>query len=136
MKFSRRTMMAGCAGTVTGLLVSGNGITVAANKWVKPTLWQMEAEALLDALPVQNPVVSVLTDDDRTILILPAAAGGTCKRALNDVGRLIWNACDGKHSVAQIAGHISRHFDISRKQAYMDCLPFLFHLKMFNAILV
>jgi hypothetical protein len=135
MKLSRRTMMAGCAGAVTGLLVSGNGIIAAADKWVKPTLWQIEAEALLDALPVQNPAVSVLTDDGRTILILPAA-GGTCQRALNDAGRLIWNACDGKHSVEQIARQISRHFDIRREQAYTDCLAFLFHLKMFNAILV
>ena len=136
MKLSRRSWMAGCAGAVTGVLTSGTGVTRAADKWGKPVLWQMETEALIDALPVRNPAVRIRSKADPKILILPGAGRGHSERALNAVGWLIWNTCDGKHTVTQITEGITRHFDIREEQAYTDCLAFLLHMKLFNAILV
>jgi len=135
MKLSRRSLMAGCAGAVSGLLVSGSGVAAGADKWVKPTLWRMETEALVTARPIRNPAIRASSDDGRTTLSLPVA-GSIREMALNDAGRVIWDFCDGKHTVEQIAGHVQLHFDVQTKPAYMDTLVFLFHLKMFNAILV
>ncbi len=128
--------MAGCAGGAVGVLIPGNGVSLAADKWVKPVLWQMETEALLHARPIRNPAVSITRNAAGKTLILPKAGGSTAERTLNDVGWLIWNTCDGKHTVVQIAERITRHFDTRKDQAYADCLAFLFHLKLFNAVLV
>lgn len=135
MKISRRSLLAGCAGAVTGMMMPGHGVAAAADKLIKPAIWKIEIETLSVSMPVQNPAVGVASVDGKTILAL-SVGGGTCEMALNTSGRRVWNRCDGKHTVRQIADDISRKFDIETRQAYVDCMTFLFHLKMFNAILV
>lgn len=137
MKLSRRSLLAGCAGAVSsGMLSPGHGITATIDRWLKPTLWKMEAEILAKSKPAQNPVIVASTTTGGTTLTLPVAGRRTSEMALNASGRIIWNACDGKHTVEQIVECVSGHFDIRPEQAYVDCMAFLFHLKSFNAILV
>ncbi len=136
MKLNRRSLLAGCAGSVAGLMMPGSGIAAAARKLVKPAIWKMEIETLSTSMPVQNPTVGVKSAAGKTVLTLPVTERGFRDTALNASGRRIWNLCDGRHTVKQIAEDISRNFDIEVEQAYVDCMAFLFHLKMFNAILV
>ncbi len=137
MKLSRRSLLAGFSGSVAGMLAaSGNGMAATVDQWAKPVLWKIETEGLSGSRPVQNPAVEVRRATDKTILVLPFAGQGTRDMALNTVGRLIWNSCDGKHTVKQIADCVGRHFDVQTQQAYVDCMAFLFHLKIFNAISV
>ena len=136
MKISRRSLLAGCAGTLAGMLVTGPEIAAATDKLAKPAVWKMEVEMLSVSMPVRNASVGVVSAGGRTILTLADPAGGTRDMALNDSGRMIWSRCDGRHTVKQIADEISRVFDIESKQAYTDCMTFLFHLKKHNAILV
>jgi len=136
MKLSRRTLMAGGAGAAAGMLAPGKALATAADKWVKPALWQMETELLLDALPARNPAVKERRETDATILHLPAAGRNISEIALNETGRVIWKSCDGKQTVAQIAGRVVRQFECPDHAVYVDTLAFLLHLRMFNAILV
>ena len=135
MKLSRRSLMAGGAGAAAGMVLPGNSFAAAAEKWVKPALWQLGTEMLVDSLPVRNPAVSERIETDATILAWPAGRN-TREIALNETGRIIWQACDGQQTVAQIAGQVARHFELTGGAVYVDTLAFLLHLKMFNAILV
>ena len=136
MKLSRRSLMAGGAGAAVGMLAPGNVLAAVADKWVKPTLWQMETELLLGALPVRNPAVKARRVTDATILRLPGAGRNISEIALNATGRVIWKSCDGKQTVAQIAGRVAQDFECPDDAVYVDTMAFLLHLRMFNAILV
>jgi hypothetical protein len=128
-------MLAGGAGVSAGLLVPKSGAG-ATDKWVKPALWQIEAEYLRHSRPVRNLAVNVIGAHGQTTLALGQVDGAPVDRVLNDTGLLIWQACDGNHTVPQIAAEVSLNFDVSREKAHTDCLAFLFHLKLFDAILI
>ena len=134
MNPGRRSLLAGCAGMAAGLLTPGKALAASADEWMKPALWRMETEALMDALPVRNPALHVSAGAGGTTLAIPLAGGGTRKTALNSAGRVIWNACDGHHTTAQIAGCVQRSFNIPAGRAYADTMALLLHLKMFQAI--
>lgn len=136
MKISRRSLLAGCAGTLTGMMLPGNGIAAAAGKMVKPAIWKLEAESLAASMPIQNPAIIVESASGNTVLTIPDAGRGARDMVLNTSGRMIWDACDGNHTVKQIADRVCRGFDIEMQQAYVDCMAFLLHLKICNAILV
>lgn len=44
---------------------------------------------------------------------------------LNPVGTFIWERCDGKHSLEQIAGELIEEYDISPEEAAKDCQEFI-----------
>ncbi len=44
---------------------------------------------------------------------------------LNRVGTFIWNRCDGRHSVDEIARALTEEFEVSPETASHDCREFL-----------
>jgi hypothetical protein len=44
---------------------------------------------------------------------------------LNRVGTFIWNRCDGRHSVDEIARALTQEFEVSPETASHDCREFL-----------
>ncbi len=45
--------------------------------------------------------------------------------ALNDVGGLVWDLCDGSRSVADVADLISAEFEVDKSTALTDALELL-----------
>ena len=45
--------------------------------------------------------------------------------ALNDVGGLVWDLCDGSRSVADLADLISAEFEVDKSTALTDALELL-----------
>ena len=45
--------------------------------------------------------------------------------ALNDVGGLVWDLCDGSRSVADVAELISAEFEVDKSTALTDALDLL-----------
>jgi Coenzyme PQQ synthesis protein D (PqqD) len=48
--------------------------------------------------------------------------------ALNDVGGLVWDLCDGSRSVADVAELISAEFEVDKSTALTDALELLENL--------
>ncbi len=46
----------------------------------------------------------------------------------NEVGALIWELCDGTHSIPQIVESITNDFDVDYQIAESDCLDFISEL--------
>ncbi len=44
---------------------------------------------------------------------------------LNAVGTFIWERCDGRHSVAEIAAALAAAFEVTPEQAARDCREFI-----------
>lgn len=44
---------------------------------------------------------------------------------LNKVGAFIWEHCDGKHTLSQIAASLADRYDVEPAEAARDCLMFI-----------
>lgn len=75
-----------------------------------------------DTYPRANRQVIGRNVEDEAVLVLPRA--GQVK-VLNEVGALIWQLCDGEHSIAQIVAAVCQEYDIEPEQAEADTLRFL-----------
>jgi len=56
------------------------------------------------------------------------------KITLNPIGALIWEMCDGSHSVGEIVDAISRRFGVDREQVSQDVRRFLERLEPYNVL--
>ncbi len=78
------------------------------------------------------------TDDGTLILVLPRRRNFLYKLlsliftipkerklSLDDIGRWVWEKCDGQHAAGDIIGQLSEKFNISRKEAEVSLLSFL-----------
>jgi hypothetical protein len=45
--------------------------------------------------------------------------------SLNPVGTFIWERCDGRHSVAQIAQELAAEYEVALEEAVRDCQEFV-----------
>jgi hypothetical protein len=45
--------------------------------------------------------------------------------SFNQVGTFIWERCDGRHTVAQIAAALAEDYEVDRDQAIRDCQEFI-----------
>jgi hypothetical protein len=47
---------------------------------------------------------------------------------LNPVGTVIWEHCDGRHSIREIAEALAAEYPVSLQEALQDCLQFVTEL--------
>jgi hypothetical protein len=45
--------------------------------------------------------------------------------SLNEVGTFIWERCDGRHSVADIAAALAEEYEVDPAEAARDCQQFI-----------
>lgn len=72
--------------------------------------------------PCANQQVVGRQIQSEAILVHPQA--GKIK-VVNEVGALIWQLCDGQHSVAQMVEAVCQQFQVETGQAETDILQFL-----------
>jgi hypothetical protein len=44
---------------------------------------------------------------------------------LNPMGAHIWERCDGRHTITQIAGELAQEYDVTLEEAARDCQEFI-----------
>lgn len=66
---------------------------------------------------------------------LPDGTGkGGINAKLNETGSLIWELCDGTHTVEEIIEKLAQEYDITKREAEQDVISFLTKSHRFNLI--
>ncbi len=84
-----------------------------------------------DRYPVVSAQVAARVVDDQAVLVL-ADSGEV--QILNEVGAVIWELVDGRHSVGEIADKVAADFDVTQEEAFKDVKEFLAKLANAGAI--
>lgn len=82
----------------------------------------MNTVLALESYPQPSPAALAQPIGDELVLLLPQQGS---VRAINAVGRRIWELADGSRSVREIAATISREYDVTQAQAEADTLHFV-----------
>jgi hypothetical protein len=73
--------------------------------------------SLHDRLPRRRPDVRLEDRDLRTVLVAP---GGGAVLELNPIARAVWEQCDGKTNISELAEAICQVFPVPRAEAIAD----------------
>ncbi len=76
--------------------------------------------------PVKNPDIVSRVEEKEALLFDPADGNLLC---INSTGIFIWDKCDGKRDLDDIAGSVSEEYEIPREKAIEDCGLFLKELE-------
>ncbi len=82
----------------------------------------MNTALTLESYPRPSPSALAQPIGDELVLLLPQHGS---VRAINAVGRRIWELADGSRSVREIATTIYREYDVTQAQAEADTLHFV-----------
>jgi hypothetical protein len=88
---------------------------------------------ILELRPVRHPDLAWRSWDGEVVILAPAGHDPTAPEGqqdgaehdLNEVGSRIWELCDGKTSVAEIALFIEDEFEVDRETARADTADFV-----------
>jgi len=75
-----------------------------------------------DRYPVQNPRVAWRVYDGEAVIISP---DDSMMHTLNPIGTLIWQAADGRTTVASIVARICAEFEVEADRAEREALGFV-----------
>ena len=76
----------------------------------------------LDTVVSRSPDAAYRIYDGQATIVLPAQAE---VKVLNEFGSAVWDAIDGKSTLAEILDRLLPDYDISREQAAADLLDFV-----------
>jgi hypothetical protein len=113
--FSKRLFLKFIAGL--GFLLPGLSLWFSSSDFCIG--WhRIHQEILLNSLPYRNPAAASRIEGDATILYIEHNRKDVVK--INDTAAQIWNMCDGKHGIQDIAAGISSRFDVPLTQSSKD----------------
>ncbi|MCK4851698.1 MAG: PqqD family protein [Candidatus Omnitrophica bacterium] len=76
--------------------------------------------------PVRNPDIVARTEQKEALLFNPVDGDLV---SINGTGILVWDICDGSHTVGTIVREITERYEVSRDKAEEDCLVYLKELE-------
>ena len=76
----------------------------------------------LNTVLSKSPDAASRTYDGQATIVLPSRAE---VKVLNEIGSKVWDAIDGRRSLAQILESLLEDYDIPRAQAEHDMLEFV-----------
>jgi len=80
-------------------------------------------EAVLELRPLRNPAVEWRAIGGEATLLLPGETAAA--HELNEVASRIWELCDGRRTVREIAGRIVEEFEVDLATAERDVADFV-----------
>jgi len=84
-------------------------------------------------IPIKSAnTASRMVDDQAVVLILDKQES----MVLNDTGAFIWESCDGKRNVEEIASSLAIIFEVSAQVALSDCLEFIDKMAVKEALIL
>lgn len=131
---SRRGFICTMSGLLSGLLLASPTRLQAKKTQVKNLVGSLEMELLQESKPARHPSISWNTYGDRTRLHRESKGRARPMCSMNQAGKTIWEACNGKNTPRDISKLVHRRYRVSSHQAYVDCLAFLARLKTLGAI--
>jgi len=130
----RRGFICILSGLLSGLLLASPTRLQAKKTQVKNLVGSLEMELLEKSKPTRHPSISWNTYGDRTGLYRESKGKTRAICTMNQVGKTIWEACNGKNALRDISRRVHQQYRVSSHQAYADCLTFLAQLKTVGAI--
>lgn len=122
-------------GLLSGIVLVSPRRLQASKPEIQNLLGQMELEILIASKPERDP--SVMCQNSGETNTLCRLKGGKTQPVcrMNTVGKMIWEACDGKKRPKEISKMIHDRYLVSKRRAWTDTLFFLSRLKKIGAIL-
>ena len=132
--FGRRGFILTVAGAFSGVLLSGGKSLYAEIPNIRGIVRNLERDLIEKSRPTRDALVLWRTAGDKTGLYRKTTRGTqpTCK--MNQMGRFVWEACNGKNTPREISRLIEQKYAVSHAKAYEDCLLFLAELKDVGAV--
>ena len=136
MLFGRRGFILTLAGAFSGVLLSGGKSSHAGFPQIKGIVRNLERDLIEESRPARDPSVLCRTENGKVELFRksPGEAQPVCK--MNQVGRVVWNSCNGQNTPREISRLIEKKYTVSHARAYEDCILFLSELKDVGAVSV
>jgi len=135
MVSSRRGFIGTFLGLLPGIVLVSPRRLQAAKPEIQDLLSQMALETLISSRPQKDASVTFKISGDKSTLYREKRGemGPVCN--LNAMGKIIWDACDGKKSPKDISEMLHNRYLVSEGQAWTDTLVFLARLKKIGAII-
>ena len=115
----RRRNILYLAGLLPGLLLGIPKQLQAGKQQIKPFLHQLEMERMEKLKPERHP--SVTCNNEGSGMTVFYMHGKTEPLfAMNRTGKTIWDACNGKNRLKDIATILSQKYEVSIEQSYFD----------------
>jgi len=131
---NRRGFVCAMSGMLSGLVFASPTRLLAKKAKIKNLLINLEAEILEKSRPTRHPSITCDTCGDTASLYMETKGEARPMCSMNQVGKTIWEACDGKNSPRDISILVHNRYQVSSHEAYVDCLAFLARLKAMGAI--
>jgi len=80
----------------------------------------------LNTVLSKSPDAASRTYDGQATIVLPSRAE---VKVLNELGSRVWDAIDGRRTLAQILATLLEEYDVPREQAERDVLDFVGELR-------
>jgi len=80
----------------------------------------------LNTVLIKSPDAASRTYDGQATIVLPSRDE---VKVLNEIGSRVWDAIDGRRTLAQILESLLEEYDIPREQAERDVLDFVGELR-------
>jgi len=132
----RRGFICALSGLLSGLLFVNPARLRGKKTKIKNLLGNLEIEVLEKSRPIRHASITWNTYGDRTILWVKTKGETRPMSAMNQVGKTIWEGCNGENTPRDISKVVCKKYQVSSHQAYVDCLAFLARLKAVEAIQV
>ncbi|HJX34576.1 MAG TPA: PqqD family protein [Desulfatiglandales bacterium] len=131
---SRRGFISAVMTIVPGVFIVKLGDLRAVKQRGKELLSRLEIEILESSMPKRGMLISSDTAGDKTTIYRETTDKRIPVCSMNNTGKMIWELCDGNHSLKEICGIIVERCQVTEINASRDILAFLAGLKKIEAI--
>jgi len=131
---TRRGFISALAGLLPFAVIPGTKDLHAAVPGLRDLARQMDLQALQRSRPKKNPSMFCRANSGKTLLYRENRGKQEQLCALNQTGKTVWDACNGKNMPGDISEQLHERFFVSRRQAWADTMLFLGRLKEIGAI--
>ena len=128
----RRNILA-MAGLLPGALLGLPRQVKAGKERISPFLLKLEMENMASLKPEQVPSMTCEQRGDGMSLFYQNGRTAPVF-ALNRTGIAIWNACSGDHTINDIAAALSRDYEVSPDQAFVEVFGILRNMQHQGAV--
>ena len=130
----RRRFISLLSGIFSGLLLTKPGGVQATKSEIKQLLKNIETDLLARSRPSKHPSVTWEHYGDGIHLYKKRHVKTRPFCALNQVGKTIWEYCNGRNTPWEISKLIHQEYIVSHQQAYVECLSFIAELNTKGAV--
>ena len=131
---TRRGFIFTLSSLFSALLLASPKRLLAKKTQVKHLLGSLDMELLEKSKPSKQPSITWTTHGSRTRLSSVNNEKSRPLCTMNKTGKTIWGAINGRNTPRDISKLVHQKYRVTSRQAYVDCVTFLAHLKKVGAI--